>query len=170
MSPLTSEATLRLQKRTNVEQHSTTIPIEAQKKIELSEKGDVKVTHTIVNVSDRELHCKFAIEWCANFLAPKAHDRYFEADGARLSKPDLVSSGVVTDALQLRIVDEYLQLSLSWQADGAEFWRMPIETISMSEGGFERVYQGSIILLVWELKLDAGAAWQKEVTVKFESP
>jgi len=30
-----------------------------------------------------------------------------------------------------------------------EFWVAPIETVSESEGGFERVYQGSQILALW---------------------
>jgi hypothetical protein len=30
-----------------------------------------------------------------------------------------------------------------------EFWIAPIETVSESEGGFERVYQGSQILALW---------------------
>jgi len=31
------------------------------------------------------------------------------------------------------------------------WWIVPIETISQSEAGFERVYQGSAILAVWKI-------------------
>jgi hypothetical protein len=37
------------------------------------------------------------------------------------------------------------------------WWVVPIETISQSESGFERVYQGSAILAVWNL---APPAWR----------
>ena len=40
----------------------------------------------------------------------------------------------------------------------------PIETVSNSEGGFERVYQGSSLLFRWLIELEAGAAirvWQR---------
>jgi alpha-amylase len=40
----------------------------------------------------------------------------------------------------------------------AEAWWAPIDTISNSEAGFERVYQGSALLLSWPLSLEPGAA------------
>jgi len=36
------------------------------------------------------------------------------------------------------------------------WWIIPIETISQSESGFERVYQGSAILAVWRLPAALG--------------
>ena len=40
----------------------------------------------------------------------------------------------------------------------AETWISPIETVSNSEAGFERVYQGSALVFAWPLVLPAGAA------------
>jgi hypothetical protein len=40
----------------------------------------------------------------------------------------------------------------------ADAWWSPIETVSNSESGFERVYQGSSLLLSWPLRLDPGEA------------
>jgi len=52
------------------------------------------------------------------------------------------------------------------------WWVVPIETISQSESGFERVYQGSAILAVWKI---APTAWRSvsgalEVTVERWTP
>ncbi len=41
----------------------------------------------------------------------------------------------------------------------AELWWAPVETVSNSEGGFERVYQGLGILASWPLSLAPGARW-----------
>ena len=38
----------------------------------------------------------------------------------------------------------------------ADAWWAPIETVSNSESGFERVYQGSGLLLSWPLTLAPG--------------
>jgi alpha-amylase len=38
----------------------------------------------------------------------------------------------------------------------ADAWWSPIETISNSESGFERVYQGSALLLSWPIRLAPG--------------
>ena len=40
----------------------------------------------------------------------------------------------------------------------ADAWWSPIETVSNSESGFERVYQGSSLLFSWPLRLSAGGA------------
>jgi alpha-amylase len=39
----------------------------------------------------------------------------------------------------------------------ADAWWSPIETVSNSESGFERVYQGSALLLSWPVRLEPGA-------------
>jgi alpha-amylase len=46
----------------------------------------------------------------------------------------------------------------------AEVWCAPVETISNSEAGFERVYQGAGMLLTWPLSLAGGAS--RTVTVR----
>jgi len=42
----------------------------------------------------------------------------------------------------------------------ASWWQFPIETISNSEAGFERVYQGTSVTCHWPLMLEPGATWQ----------
>ena len=44
----------------------------------------------------------------------------------------------------------------------ADAWWAPVETISNSEGGFERVYQGSGLLLSWPIRLAAGERWSTD--------
>ena len=39
----------------------------------------------------------------------------------------------------------------------ADAWIAPIETVSSSEAGFERVYQGSGLVLTWPVDLGPGA-------------
>ena len=45
----------------------------------------------------------------------------------------------------------------------ADAWWAPIETVSNSEGGFERVYQGSALLLSWSLDLQPGQGWSTTI-------
>ena len=51
-----------------------------------------------------------------------------------------------------------------------EFWITPIETVSESEDGFERIYQGSQIIAVWPVELSQGAEWKCRLGLKIESP
>jgi 4-alpha-glucanotransferase len=49
--------------------------------------------------------------------------------------------------------------------DACHFWISPIQTVSESEEGFERVYQGSQILALWNVKLDPAKPWTSETVL-----
>ncbi len=88
------------------------------------------------------------IEMVFNLLAPDAPDRYFLTQGVR--RP-LDFKGEI-DAPQLDIVDEWQQVKITLTSEPASrWWVVPIETISQSEAGFERVYQGSAVMAVWKM-------------------
>jgi 4-alpha-glucanotransferase len=89
------------------------------------------------------------LEMVFNLLAPDAPDRYFQANQARWP---LEFQGEI-EAPEVLLVDEWQRVRISLQAEPApRWWVVPIETISQSESGFERVYQGSAILAVWKLE------------------
>ena len=49
-----------------------------------------------------------------------------------------------------------------------DVWRLPIETVSMSESGFERVYQGSALLFLVRPALVPGVAWRGSFRQRIE--
>jgi 4-alpha-glucanotransferase len=103
------------------------------------------------------------VELVVNFLAPTAPDRYFESSGQRF--PLRWSAAV--PASQLRVVDEWQKVGVTLVApDAREFWVTPIETVSESEDGFERIYQGSKIVTVWPIELSRGAEWRGQLALK----
>jgi alpha-amylase len=103
------------------------------------------------------------IENVLNFLAPSAPDRYFESNGQRYP----LRWDAATPASELRIVDEWQGISVTLSAPNArDFWIAPIETVSESEEGFERIYQGSQIIAIWPLELTSGAEWQGRLSMK----
>jgi alpha-amylase len=67
-------------------------------------------------------------------------------------------------------VDEWQNVAATIEVPAARaLWITPIETISESEEGFERVYQGSQILAVWPIELAAGNPWTGEVSLRVEA-
>jgi hypothetical protein len=101
------------------------------------------------------------IEAIVNFLAPAAADRYFDASGKRFA---LRWSAASAAANPLRVVDEWQKAGVTLTAIGArEFWVTPIETVSESEDGFERIYQGSQIAAVWPVALGGGEEWKGQL-------
>jgi len=104
-----------------------------------------------------------AIEMIVNLLAPNEPDRYFETPSGPQS---LRYSGALPGPV-LHMQDGWQRLRVTLHAPGSEnFWIAPIETVSESEDGFERVYQGSQILARWRLStqkvLSARVVWRLE--------
>jgi alpha-amylase len=98
----------------------------------------------------------FGVENNFNLLAGHAIDRYVSIDFERPDDSFLDSVGSARSARAAALVDEYRDLALAVVShDPAEIWRLPIFTVSLSEGGFERVYQGTTILHRYSLRLGA---------------
>jgi alpha-amylase len=67
----------------------------------------------------------------------------------------------------LRVVDEWQNVAATLEAPAAaEFWVAPIETVSESELGFERVYQGSQVLVLWPVEIATGSPWRGEAVLR----
>ena len=102
------------------------------------------------------------LEVVLNLLAPNVPDRYIEFSGER--KP-LEWSGVV-EGSRARLTDEWQNVAVEMEARGAsQLWISPIETVSESEEGFERVYQGSQILGVWAVDFSSTEKWSAETVL-----
>jgi 4-alpha-glucanotransferase len=105
------------------------------------------------------------IEMVVNLLAPDATDRYIEVGGKRQS----LRWGGAAPASELKLVDEWQNIRVTLQAENAkDYWVAPIETISESEEGFERVYQGSQVLAVWPAEFQPRKEWKARLICTLE--
>jgi 4-alpha-glucanotransferase len=106
------------------------------------------------------------VESIINFLAPADSDRFFDTpDGPR----NLRFSGSLPGPL-LRMEDGWQRIRLTLHAPSvAEYWVAPIETVSESEGGFERVYQGSQILALWRPNLTTQTTFTARLLCRLET-
>jgi alpha-amylase len=67
---------------------------------------------------------------------------------------------------ELAIVHEWWGRILIRLDRPARWWQFPVEAVSNSEAGFERVYEGTSLTALWDLELSPGESW--EVTMEFE--
>ncbi|OFV99062.1 MAG: hypothetical protein A3H28_08095, partial [Acidobacteria bacterium RIFCSPLOWO2_02_FULL_61_28] len=95
---------------------------------------------------------RLGLEMVLNLLAGHAPDRYYIAGGWKESL-DWQGERILAGPLGLQ--DEWLKLGLDLVPTPIpnRWWFAPVFTVSQSEEGFERVYQGSAILPVWDLEL-----------------
>lgn len=89
---------------------------------------------------------RLAVELNINLLAGDAHDRYFRFGN---EQHRLNWQGVVESQTEVSLTDEYFRLAVKLNSNKAvDWWIYPVFSVSQSEEGFERVYQGSSILAV----------------------
>ncbi len=108
---------------------------------------------------------RFGCEALFCLLAGNAPDRYIEWGGSR---DILASHGEMPGAKSVVIADEWLKLRSETKFPGASrVWRDAIETVSQSEGGYERIYQGTVLIPVWDFRLAPGAEGTASMSIKF---
>lgn len=99
---------------------------------------------------DARFHGSVGTEVVLNLLAPSSPDRYFRWPGGR----EPLGFGGEIAGPSLAVVDEWQRIEILLEAASAlRWWIAPIETISQSEAGLERVYQGSAIMAVWNAEV-----------------
>jgi 4-alpha-glucanotransferase len=124
----------------------------------------LKAGYQVENRGGEKKDFLFLVEWNLTLLAGDAPDRNYFVAGRDLEHSRLNSLGEEEEVLEMGMKDGWLGLEIRFKASRpAKFYRYPVETISQSEGGFERVYQGSCLLLGWELSLEPGQTFKTDV-------
>jgi len=129
------------------------------------DRSAVKAVYQVSHQGDDQIRMNFGIEFNINFLSGNAPDRYYEIPGHRLEDQRLRSFGELEGVLEVGLTDEWAGIKAVLKADQRfNLWRFPVETVSLSESGFEKIYQGSCLLLYWPLELKPKE--QFEVTIE----
>jgi alpha-amylase len=150
----------------NLDQNGKGLPIKVEKRFVLSlGRSVVKTNYHIIYIGEKKRRTNFGIEFNINLLAGDAPDRYYTIPGHRLEDRRLASLGELKGVSEVRLTDEWVGLEVVLKIDkSCHLWRFPVETISLSESGFERIFQGSCLLAYWPLELDPGKSF--EVTIE----
>ena len=139
-----------------IQQDGHHFPVKIEKMIEVEKDNElINAEYKITNLSDIPLKFKFAVEFNYGLQAGHAHDRYYYNKDGRLENAFLDSIGQLNSDRFIGLKDEYMKIDIQLSAtDSDNIWRLPVETISLSEAGFEKVYQSSCILLIWYVELE----------------
>lgn len=141
--------------------------LEVRKRIELGggrPDPRLSVTIHVANAGAVGIEGELEMEWNLNLLGgggnPEAYYRWADEE-VRHDSTGEVESGTV---LSFGNRHEGVDLTAAASPPAPVRWH-PVETVSNSEAGFERVYQGSCLLFRWPLQLAAGESC--EVSVSF---
>jgi alpha-amylase/alpha-mannosidase (GH57 family) len=121
------------------------------------------LTVTVANRSRIAVEAVLGVEWTLMLLGGGANPAaWWEVAGERTSHD---SAGTATGITTLAQGNDDLGIAVATSvSEAADAWWAPVETVSNSEAGFERVYQGAGLLLSWPLSLRPGKTRSVTVT------
>jgi alpha-amylase len=139
-----------------------------EKKFEFSqEAAQIDVHYRLTNPGKKAIQFVWAVEFNFTLLAGDAEDRIYNIPGHTLADNRMNSEGELERVESLALCDGWFQFQLQLQfSQPATLWRFPVETISQSEAGFERTYQGSCLLPHWKVELVPSASQDFSITLK----
>jgi alpha-amylase len=120
------------------------------------------LTLTVANRSEVKVEAILALEWTITMLGGGGNPAAWLVVGGDQASHD--SRGSATGVTRFAQGNDHIGVEVATSiSEPADIWWAPVETVSNSEGGFERVYQGAGILLGWPISLASGE--QRTVTV-----
>lgn len=164
-SPAPQAFRLSLAREGGVWQDQARCPLRIEKAITLA-AGELtlEVVYRLTNLGDGPITGRFGVEtnWgLSGGDGPQAYSVWPGGNLVRLSDLHAVDS-----AAEVALVNEWFGRVVVASDRQAGWWQFPVETISNSEAGFERVYQGTCLLTYWPLELGEGQTWQTVLRFK----
>ncbi|MGH8005247.1 MAG: alpha-amylase/4-alpha-glucanotransferase domain-containing protein [Limisphaerales bacterium] len=128
-----------------------------EKRIAISAgRARLRFEYRLENTAAEKRTVKFESEFNFNFEAPYASDRYFKINGQKPSRPTLEIEERMENVTFVEMVDEWRKLAAVFRFEQpVSSERCPIFTVSLSEGGAEKTYQGSKLLFGFPVQLKA---------------
>ncbi len=134
------------------------VPVDTLKRFLFHRKSArIEVDYEIVHRGPGETRLWFGVELNLTLIAGNDPRRHFLFPGLKVEDRRLCSCGALPEVEQVRLRDEacgfQISLGLSPQA---QLWRFPLEAVSQSETGFQKTYQGTMLLFHWPISLKPG--------------
>jgi 4-alpha-glucanotransferase len=132
-------------------------PVTVEKRFRVAnDRAEIEVSYAIRNDGEQAVELMFSPEINTNLLAGNDPSRYVKLGGSDV-RHALASEGVTDGWSEVHLYDEWMKIRVTLDVSTpATLFRYPVETVSNSEAGFERTYQGTCMMPAWRMKLDRG--------------
>ncbi|MCL5772921.1 MAG: DUF1926 domain-containing protein [Firmicutes bacterium] len=159
-----SKAELTLSRNGHVWIDESFVPVRVEKKINLtSGEPAFTVEYKIKNLSENTIKLWFSPEFNFSFLSGNDKNSFYICGGL---KTPLDSTAALENIKDFAVKDGIRNIDINLGMEiPCSLWMLPLETISQSEAGFERVYQASTLLPNWKFTLGKNKEWQVKIKI-----
>ncbi len=143
-------------------------PVAITKRLHLKDRR-LSVVIELMNKGNGKLTGLYGCELNFALLGGHTLDRYYEIDGKKQADGYLDVTADDHGLSKVGLVNQWdeFRVTLSFPKP-VNTWRFPVYTVSMSESGFEKVYQSSVVVPYWETALQPGATVQFQFDLNVE--
>ena len=134
--------------------------------------GDAYKLRVVKTVSVKPDSQEMEIEYKVTNLDAREFEPWFGVEfNYSLKDPHLNKVGEAHGLTNINVNDQWYGVKIDFEfSKAADFWYVPIETVSDSEQGLERTYQELSLLFHWKFKLAPRAVWgvkiKKNITIE----
>lgn len=162
--------TLNLRRSGVVKENGHSHPVTIRKSFTFSpDKAEIEAHYQITNDGPEEMSGWWGVEFNFTLLAGDAKDRYYFSPDPASNLGNLRTEGELKNVKTFGMRDDWFRFQMEMSIEpAATLWRYPIESISQSEDGFERIYQGSCLLTHWDLSLGGGKTAEYTIRLRID--
>ena len=132
-------------------------------------RSTILISYTLENKGEETNSFRFGPEFNFAMLGGDAPDRYYESGDKELEGKALNTVSREENIKSLAVVNEYDRFKVVVRTKNpAEYFRFPIETVSLSEDGFEKVYQSSVVIPFISVRLEPGEKRELQFEMEIE--
>jgi len=142
-------------------------PVYLSKDIRIDDNR-ILVDYSIKNRADKDISIWNIVEMNFSMLGGHSDDKYYRVDNRKLKYPYLDGRNDIKGK-NISIHDEWKKIDFVINVSRKKnIWTFPIETVSLSEGGFEKIYQSSVVSLGEKLFLRPGEETAFSVEIRID--
>ncbi len=153
------QCTLSLHRNGIIRTGSIEVKLDIQKMLIVeAHRRNIRIKYRFVNVGNSSLDIIWGNEWNINLLGGGHNDyAYYKAGEVDTGDTHLDSCSELMPVSEFSIGNSYLGVEMNLEIDRpVRLWLFSIESLSNSEGGIEKIYQGNCLVIILPLQLDPG--------------
>jgi alpha-amylase len=128
---------------------------------------ELEINYELRNNHSEAVDLWFGVEFNFGMLSSEDGRKTFYVKGLELKDRKLNLKTEDENISDFGIKDEALGLQIDLKLDkSANIWQFPLYTVSLSESGFEKTYQSTILFPNWKIRLNPAEVWQVKIIKK----
>jgi alpha-amylase len=143
--------------------------IEKHIKFERGRAGFI-ADYRVSSTAQHPLSLRLCVEFNLTLLAGDEKERHYLINDIKVPDPTMLGRGSHPETEKIELVNQPDEFKAVLKTEKpCLLLRYPIQTVSQSESGFERTYQGSCLWITWPLELEPGKQWTAATEFDFEN-